>query len=128
VNATRFGKITGMNGFNFLIALIVVSLGLVACIVLIVGFLERLNVKPKDNGEYICTQCGQRTFHPKLIQKGSGQIEFLLWLFLLWPIALFYSIWHRSVSAYYGCAKCGGNNLIPIDSPLGRKKESQNAK
>jgi hypothetical protein len=110
------------------LGLVIVVLGVAACIVLIVGFLKRLNVKPKDPGEYICTQCGQRTFHPELIQKGSGQVEFLLWVFLLWPIALFYSIWRRSVSAYYGCAKCRGNSLIPMDSPLGHKQESQNAK
>ena len=66
----------------------------------------------------ICTNCGY-VGEPKPITKGSIGMEVLLWLLFLAP-GFIYSIW-RLASRYDGCPKCKHQNLIPIDSPNGKK-------
>lgn len=51
--------------------------------------------------------------------KGSILVELALWLFFIVP-GLIYSIW-RHASVYQGCAKCGSNALIPLDSPVAQQ-------
>ena len=69
--------------------------------------------------KYICTACG--TITHDLTRKGSGLVELLLWLFIMWPFALAYSMWRRCFAPYYVCPRCKRTTLIPADSPVGRK-------
>ncbi len=66
----------------------------------------------------VCTQCG---FYgkPKTAVKGSGLVEIFLWLCFLVP-GIIYSLW-RSSSRHGVCPKCQNTNLIPADSPMGKK-------
>jgi predicted RNA-binding Zn-ribbon protein involved in translation (DUF1610 family) len=68
--------------------------------------------------DVICKTCG---FHGSstTATKGSFLIEVILWLCFLIP-GLIYSIWRIS-SRSDACPKCGSSEVIPIDSPLGRK-------
>jgi DNA-directed RNA polymerase subunit RPC12/RpoP len=68
---------------------------------------------------YICTECGTSTSDLHL--KGSGTIELVLWLFILWPIALVYTLWRRCIPPYYVCPQCNHTSLVPSDSPVGKK-------
>jgi hypothetical protein len=72
--------------------------------------------KPKKQ---ICTQCGNVDV-PKRKPKGSTGIELLLWLCFIIP-GLLYSFWRLS-SYHMTCKVCGGTTLIPVHSPLGKKK------
>lgn len=70
----------------------------------------------------ICKDCGY-VGGGKTITKGSILIELVLWCFLIIP-GLIYSIW-RHTSRYEGCPKCGGQALIPLDSPIGKKLSAE---
>ena len=52
-------------------------------------------------------------------KKGSGAVEIVLWLMFLAP-GLIYSVWRRSGQLTV-CPSCGGRNLVPIDSPVGKQ-------
>lgn len=67
---------------------------------------------------YICANCG-RSGDPKRVTKGSFLIELVLWCCLLVP-GLIYSIW-RLTTRSDACAKCGAQNLVPVQSPRGRQ-------
>lgn len=62
----------------------------------------------------VCNQCGF-VGNGKVIKKGSGGVEIILWLCFLVP-GLIYSVW-RSSSKHSTCPKCNSTNLIPSDSP-----------
>jgi len=66
----------------------------------------------------VCTQCGH-VGDSKSKLKGSGLIELILWLFMIFP-GIIYSIWRRS-SKDIVCSVCGNKSLIPIDSPRAKK-------
>jgi hypothetical protein len=66
----------------------------------------------------ICSNCGT-IGKPKTITKGSILIEIALWLCFLIP-GLIYSIW-RHTTRTNGCRSCSGANLIPLNSPIGKK-------
>lgn len=68
--------------------------------------------------QLICSACGHVGGGQSKI-KGNGFIELILWLCFLIP-GIIYSIW-RSSSRYKACPSCGSTNLIPIDSPVGKK-------
>ena len=68
--------------------------------------------------EKVCKDCGA-VGDPVTVTKGSLGIEVVLWLWFLLP-GLVYSIW-RHASRFDGCSSCGGANLIPVDSPVGRR-------
>ena len=65
----------------------------------------------------LCLQCGS-VGNTKRFMKGSVLTELFLWLFFLLP-GLIYSIWRHSTVAQV-CSKCGGPNVIPLDSPIAR--------
>lgn len=68
--------------------------------------------------EFVCTNC----YHigvPKTAVRGSAVVEILLWFCLLVP-GLIYTIW-RAGGAYKACRQCGGDNLVPADSPRGQE-------
>lgn len=72
--------------------------------------------------EMICTQCGN-VGYGKTVTKGSIIIEFLCYCMFILP-GLIYSIW-RLTTRYTACKVCQSPNLIPIDSPMGKKKLSE---
>lgn len=68
--------------------------------------------------QFVCTSCGY-VGRPKKITKGSFLMELVLWLCFLIP-GLIYSMW-RLITRTNGCPKCKGLNMIPSDSPIGKK-------
>lgn len=66
----------------------------------------------------ICTKCGTAG-SPKKVTKGSILIELVLWICLLVP-GLIYSIW-RMTSKQRVCRACGSPEIVPLDSPIGRR-------
>lgn len=70
----------------------------------------------------ICKQCG--TVHDGARNlPGNGWIELVLWLAYLVP-GLIYSIWRRSKSRLT-CGACGSRDLVPLDSPVGRRLRAE---
>jgi len=70
------------------------------------------------SNDLICKSCGHYG-DPSNETRGSFSIELILWLCFLVP-GLVYSLWRLSTRRDV-CAKCGSADLIPIDSPLGKK-------
>ena len=68
--------------------------------------------------QMVCGSCGSVVV-PVRETKGSFFIELFLWLCFLFP-GLIYSIW-RLTSKYDACPTCKAANLVPLDSPMGRK-------
>jgi len=69
--------------------------------------------------ELICTQCGN-VGYARSVTKGNILMEIILWLMFIIP-GLIYSIW-RHTTTHKACRVCQGKNLIPTDSPMGKKK------
>ncbi|EKE22205.1 MAG: hypothetical protein ACD_7C00020G0013 [uncultured bacterium] len=74
----------------------------------------------------ICTLCGYAGEMNKKA-RGNGLVEFILWCFFLIP-GIVYSIWSRGGAKKNVCPKCGSENMIPTDTPMGQKlmAEQQN--
>ena len=84
-------------------------------------------------GRTICKNCGS-TEEYRVIKKGNAKIEIFLWLVLFpvsytlgtWPaivgiaIACAYSLYKVTARSYI-CSRCGGKNIVPIESPEGRE-------
>ena len=70
------------------------------------------------NQQMICSNCGH-IGSAKGAVKGSMGIEIVLWLFFIIP-GVIYSLW-RGSSRHKVCSVCASGNLIPIDSPNGRR-------
>lgn len=68
--------------------------------------------------EKVCRDC-ETVAEPKRETKGSIWIELILWLCFLVP-GLIYSIW-RLTTRYDVCPACGSQNIVPLNSPAGRK-------
>jgi len=68
--------------------------------------------------ELICPNCGYRG-KPKRVTKGSFVLEIFLWIILIVPGVL-YSLW-RLTSKQEQCPQCGAINMVPLNSPRGRK-------
>ena len=68
--------------------------------------------------DVICLDCGH-IGRPKKYYRGSLAIEIVLWLCFLVP-GLVYTLW-RDTSRYKGCRICKSTNIIPINSPNGKK-------
>ena len=66
----------------------------------------------------ICTLCGAAE-SPKQYTKGSVLVEIVLWLCFLVP-GLIYTIW-RHASRYDGCRECGSEDIVPLNSPRGKR-------
>jgi uncharacterized membrane protein YqaE (UPF0057 family) len=75
-------------------------------------------LRPKKGKAMVCATCGH---HGPTVPhtRGSIWIELVLWLCLLVP-GLVYSIWRLSTRAP-ACASCGARQLVPADSPVGRR-------
>jgi hypothetical protein len=66
----------------------------------------------------ICANCGN-VGKPKTKAKGSILIEVVLWLCFLVP-GLLYSLWRLTTKSAV-CGSCGAPNMVPSDSPRGKK-------
>lgn len=71
-----------------------------------------------SNSSTICRSCGA-TGNPKSVTPGHFLIEVLLWCCFLVP-GLIYSIWRVS-KRHKACRSCGSRELVPVDSPIGKK-------
>ncbi len=76
---------------------------------------------PDNKKGLICTNCGT-VGAPKTVTKGSFLIEIVLWCFLFVP-GIIYSLW-RLTTRTKGCRFCGAGNMVPLNSPVGRKLQS----
>jgi len=74
--------------------------------------------KKKLTQVMVCSNCGT-IGTGKQITPGSLGIEIVLWCCLAVP-GIIYSIW-RLTNKKIVCTTCGGENLIPSDSPVGKK-------
>lgn len=74
--------------------------------------------KSGASGGSVCKSCGY-VGAPESAVRGSLGIEIILWLCFIVP-GLIYSIWRQS-SYYNACPKCGSKEMIPADSPIGKK-------
>ena len=79
--------------------------------------------KQTASGKMVCTRCGTRC-EPGTKTKGSMLVEIILWLCFIIP-GLIYSLWRLS-SKHAACPACGSDQLVPIDSPNGRKLIADN--
>lgn len=70
----------------------------------------------------ICSNCGF-TGPAKKVTKGSTLMELVLWLCFIFP-GLLYSMWRLS-SKHMACPQCGSTQLIPLDSPRGKKLQQE---
>lgn len=68
--------------------------------------------------ELICINCGYKG-KPTKVTRGSIFIELILWPIFIVP-GLVYTIW-RLTTKYFACPKCNATDLIPLDSPKGKK-------
>lgn len=66
----------------------------------------------------ICRECGT-VGRVKKITPGSIFIELVLWCCFIIP-GLIYSFWRLS-KRHSACAVCGAANLLPVESPAGKK-------
>lgn len=76
--------------------------------------------------DMVCKACGH-VGPAKKNTPGSFILEVVLWLCFLLP-GIIYSIW-RVAKRYSGCEACGSADVLPVDTPLGRKlvKEVQSS-
>lgn len=70
----------------------------------------------------ICSNCGV-VGNPKTITKGSILVEVALWVLFCLP-GIIYTIW-RHGSRFEGCRSCGASNLVPLNSPRGRRLQEE---
>jgi hypothetical protein len=72
--------------------------------------------------QLICPNCGN-IGSPKTVTEGSILTELFLWICFIIP-GVIYSIW-RLTTRHKACRSCAAANLIPLDSPRGRKLQSE---
>lgn len=66
----------------------------------------------------VCKSCG---YHGPVRStlRGSLAIEAVLWLCLIVP-GVIYSLW-RGTTRHHVCPKCASSDVVPADSPVGKK-------
>lgn len=69
-----------------------------------------------------CLSCGNDFKYQQKAQRGSTTMEIALWVLILWPVALVYTIWRRlgSGKAQVKCLVCASSQVIPADSPAAK--------
>jgi hypothetical protein len=72
----------------------------------------------------VCKSCGT-VGDGHTVTRGSLGIEIILWLCFILP-GLIYSVWRHS-SQFTGCDACGSREMIPVDSPIGKRIVEANA-
>ena len=86
--------------------------------------LYQIYLGAKGSSDKVCKACGF-VGAPDTAVRGSLWIEIVLWLCFIIP-GLVYSLW-RSNSRHDACRKCGSIEVIPADSPIGRKIVAESA-
>jgi predicted RNA-binding Zn-ribbon protein involved in translation (DUF1610 family) len=71
---------------------------------------------------HICENCGAN-IKPRKKHKGSVLVFLVLCLFLIVP-GLIYAAWALS-SGYLVCPQCGSKEIIPLNTPRGKKLKAQ---
>lgn len=66
----------------------------------------------------ICRSCGT-VGKGRRETPGSFGVELLLWICFIIP-GVFYSLW-RMTNKRRVCGRCGAVDLVPVDSPVGRR-------
>lgn len=66
-----------------------------------------------------CMTCGNDFRLPVSALRGSTTLEVALWVLILWPLALVYSIWRRlgAGKAKVKCVVCASDKVVPATSP-----------
>jgi hypothetical protein len=77
-----------------------------------------------DTHLFICRNCGSCDA-PKTVSPRSIWIEIILWFSYLIP-GVIYTLWCH-YQTYIACNKCGSRDIVPLDSPVGRKLAGQAA-
>ncbi len=72
--------------------------------------------------QLICANCGT-IGKPKTVTKGSIATEIVLWLLFIVPGVL-YSLWRLTTRAK-ACRSCGSENMLPLNSPRGKKLQNE---
>lgn len=93
-------------------------------LVVVFGAIAWWALKPKKGPVMVCASCGHHG-HAGYVTKGSMAIEIVLWLLFIVP-GLIYSLWRLSTRRPV-CAKCGAEQLVPPDTPVGRRLLADNA-
>jgi hypothetical protein len=86
--------------------------------VLFFGALAWWLLRPRPGKPQVCAACehvGPTRGHT----RGSTVLELVLWLCFVLP-GLVYSLWRLSTRRQV-CAQCGSEQLVPLDSPAGRR-------
>lgn len=89
--------------------------------VLLAGFFAWLlwaALKSRPGEARVCTRCAHHG-PTRTHTRGSLLIELVLWLCFIIP-GLIYSIW-RHASRQQVCSACGSDQLVPPDTPAGRR-------
>lgn len=73
----------------------------------------------------ICTNCGT-VGETKTVTEGSIFIEIVLWLCFLVP-GVVYSLWRHS-TRHQACRACDSRNMVPLNSPVGKRLHDECAK
>ena len=68
---------------------------------------------------HICAKCGKQGTPTSTI-KGNIILEIFLWLMFLLP-GIIYTLWRLSTRKYSVCPSCSAQEMLPLDSPMGRK-------
>jgi hypothetical protein len=71
--------------------------------------------------QLICSHCGT-VGTAKTTTSGSILIELVLWCCFIVP-GIIYSLW-RLTTRRKVCRACSAPNMIPLDSPIGRKLQA----
>lgn len=65
-----------------------------------------------------CLSCGEDSQAAPGAQRNNTTVEVVLWVCMLWPVALVYSVWRRiGAGAKPVCPACNATTLVPVTSP-----------
>lgn len=95
-------------------------------------------VEKGETKDVVCRNCGA-VGSPMRIRKGGALgklIEICLWIFLLSPIGLIWSVFGyfvipfgftawRNTYRYSACRECGDKGVLPLDSPVGKQLQEK---
>lgn len=77
---------------------------------------------PRKGKPMVCATCGH--YGPTVPHtRGSIWLELALWLCFVVP-GIIYSIWRLTTRAQ-ACTSCGAQQLVPAESPVGRRIKAQ---
>lgn len=90
----------------------------VVLVVALVGVVAWWVVRAREGRDVVCLAC-EHVGAARRATRGSLPIELVLWLLFIVP-GLVYSLWRLSTRRDV-CAMCGSEQVVPRDSPAGRR-------